>query len=791
MNNLKKMFLLLSLTCLVTSVFLPVANVMAEDQPLFKLTIIAPGNANMVRRQWGQIIANSFKQLGIDARVVFLGWASCYDRVLTPPPERVGKTWENGGYDVQLIGYTPGLLPEPRQLFYGGDAAFFAPDGQNYYLWNNTQSNLYLDQFITTTNSTLQEEALKNWQKLYINQMPSSQIMYQSAPAVINPRITNLGNTASGEGWLYFNAQPNPEYIKVTSGSQNVTYCSTGEIESLIPPLSNSWYDTIIMSVIYSGLVSVSTDLSDLTVPSLLTSWSSADDGFNWTYNLRNGVKWHDGYDFTADDILFSLWALMSSQTGSQFVGYYQSVYGNRIRLTWENGTDTWLNGTSTPERLGHIWAEDAHTVKFTLPVLAMGKPFGYFDPYMLGFSNNIIPKHIFEKIPPAEWTDSPFNTGQGEIEIPGVGTYTGPVGTGPYKWERYDPITQVVYLSKFQDYWNKTALEADGMFGVEGYRIKFIADKTAALASLKNGEVDMLDANYQMQVDVPSIEDEGYGKVLDQDGTGRQEVGYNMRHPIIGTGVDTPLGEANASRAAEAAAYVRIALDYAIPRQLIIDNLLSGYGEPGATPMLPTQPFYDDTVVAREYNLTKAREYLELAGYTVPGPIPPPALPSFLLGMSTSMSGVFTDADDLPVGDTEVWLMVTQDNATGVLEATKTGQTTTSSNGEYFVTITPTGTGVFYYYLMNPLGVPAPTEDDPFASSKYLTMLNVSSLQDAFTPYYNLLQGLQNQTDTMQTKINDLQSSVNTMTYVAVAALVVAILIGAIAIVMPRMKKS
>jgi hypothetical protein len=85
---------------------------------------------------------------------------------------------------------------------------------------------------------------------------------------------------------------------------------------------------------------------------------------------------------------------------------------------------------------------------------------------------------------------------------------------------------------------------------------------------------------------------------------------------------------------------------------------------------------------------------------------------------------------------------------------------------------------------------VPAPTDDDPFASSKYLTMLNVSTLQDAFTPYYDLLVGLQNQTNTLQNQVNNMQNSLNTMTYIAVAALIVAILLGAIVIVLPRMSK-
>jgi ABC-type transport system substrate-binding protein len=277
----------------VTSASLPLYPVKAQGT-LFKVTIIAPGNANLVRRQWGQIFANSLNLLGIEANVVLLGWTSVYDRVLTPPRSTVGKTWAEGGYDVELMGWTPGLIPEPRQLFYGG-SGFFAPDGQNYYLWNNSESNQLLDEFITSTNSTFQDQTLQKWQTVYFNEMPSSQIMYQSAPAVVNPALTNFGNTENGEGWLYFNAQPNPEWLKKGSETNfTATYCSTSEITALVPPLSNSWYDTIIISCIYGGLAMVSSDLSSLHIPSLLTSWNTTDDGFTWNYNVRHGVHWHD-----------------------------------------------------------------------------------------------------------------------------------------------------------------------------------------------------------------------------------------------------------------------------------------------------------------------------------------------------------------------------------------------------------------------------------------------------------------------------------------------------------------
>jgi ABC-type transport system substrate-binding protein len=721
----RKGLLILSLIFVLTLTTLPISLTAAQDDTLFSLTIIAPGNANMLRRQWGQIIANSLIQLGIDARVVYLGWASVYDRVFTPPEENVGETYANGGFDIQLVGWTPGLIPEPSQLYYGSETAF-APTGSNYYLFNNTEANDLMDIFLTTTNSTERDEVSKKLQTIFFNELPASQIFYSSTPTAVTPELggTALGTSPGGEGWLFFNAQPNPEML---TGKSEVVYASTGEIESLIPPLSNSWYDTIIYSNVYGGLVTVNPDLSDLTMPNLLTSWVPSNDGFKWTWNCRSNVFWHDGTAFTADDIVFSLWALMNPETGTQHQGVYSTAFGDNIKFTYANTSTTTL-GTGT--RVGNITALDSTTIEIWLPELLPGKPYGYFDPYLLGFANNIIPKHIFENIDPVDWTDSPFNTGDGEIDVGGT-TYYGPIGTGPYKWVDFDPVAQVVHLQKNNAYWNRSALEADGLFEVDNYYIRFIADKTPALAALKNNEVDMLDPQYQIQVDIPTI-DPAWGKVLLNEGTGRQEVGYNHNHPVFGTGVDTPLGQSDPSRAAEAAKYVRLAFDYAIPRQLIIDNLLAGFGSPASTYWLPTYPFYNSSIIARSYDLAKARDYLAMAGYTVPGPPPTPTLPSFIQGMSYPISGIFTDANGNPLANRELELREVADNATIEIFST-VSRTTTDLSGWYGFTVTPPGTGSYYYYIFDRLAAIG-------SEWTYVAMLNVSSVDDLFAPTNDLI---------------------------------------------------
>jgi ABC-type transport system substrate-binding protein len=557
-----------------------------------------------------------------------------------------------------------------------------------------------LDQFITSTSDSDKASALTQWQQLYYNEMPASQIMYQAAPVVVNPVIGNLYKpvTGGGEGWLYFNAQPYPQLLTRSDGKTSITYCSTGSIDAINPPESDSWYDVIIDGCIFGGLATTwptLNGLNELQTPDLLTSWSHSADSFTWTFNCRQGVTWQDGAPFTADDVLYSLWALMNPATGSQFAGYYQSVYGDNVKFTYSDGTSVTL-GTGT--RTGTITATDKNTVVANIPVCANGKPYGYFEPYLLSFATNIIPKHIFENIAPVDWSTSPFNTGTGSINVKGT-TYTGPVGTGPYKWVSYDATAQVIHLERFDNYWNATALKNDGLFQIKDYYIRFIADKTSALAALKNGEVDMLDYNYQMQTDIPSISP-SWGKVISLTGVGRQEFGYNMQSPIFGTGVSTPLGQSDSSKAAEAARDIRVAFDYAIPRQLIINNLLSGYGIAGATPMLPTQPYYDNSIKSRPYDLSQARHYLELAGYSPPT--------SNGVGV-VNVQGIFNDTSGSPVANATIYLMQATTKSTSSLTAVS--HANTDINGFFSFAVNPTSAGTYYYYLMdNSTGTPVYT---------------------------------------------------------------------------------
>lgn len=100
------------------------------------------------------------------------------------------------------------------------------------------------------------------------------------------------------------------------------------------------------------------------------------------------------------------------------------------------------------------------------------------------------------------------------------------------------------------------------------------------------------------------------------------QELMLNMLHPVFGTGRETPLGMANSLRAAEAAKYVRQAISYAIPRQLIAEklNLTTNpeYIGLGITSYHLLWQGFDSSLQPYEYNLTKAKELLAKAGYGI-----------------------------------------------------------------------------------------------------------------------------------------------------------------------------
>ena len=142
--------------------------------------------------------------------------------------------------------------------------------------------------------------------------------------------------------------------------------------------------------------------------PSLAESWSPNTDGSEWTFNLRQGVKWQDGSDFTADDVVATMERLVEGGN-AQLAGVIEA---------------------------GSAVAKDANTVVFTLT-----GPNGNF-PYLVSVYNSqccITPK------------DYPLGTLVNEK----------PNGTGPWKLTKYDSATGATFERNDAWWGGKTLLDS------------------------------------------------------------------------------------------------------------------------------------------------------------------------------------------------------------------------------------------------------------------------------------------------------------------------------------------
>nr|WP_256977208.1 ABC transporter substrate-binding protein [Bordetella genomosp. 10] len=172
-------------------------------------------------------------------------------------------------------------------------------------------------------------------------------------------------------------------------------------------------------------------------IPALATAYKVSGDGLVYTFTLRKGVKWHDGQDFTAADVAFSIRTLKEVHP--------------RGRVTFAN-----VKNIDTP---------DPYTV-----VLTLEKPAPYLLTALDGEESPIIPKHLYEG---KDVVSNPLNNA--------------PIGTGPFifkEWVRGSHIT----LVRNPNYWDKPKPYLDTLV------VRFIPDAAARAAALESGEIQLGD---------------------------------------------------------------------------------------------------------------------------------------------------------------------------------------------------------------------------------------------------------------------------------------------------------
>lgn len=199
---------------------------------------------------------------------------------------------------------------------------------------------------------------------------------------------------------------------------------------------------------IYEGLLRYDTDLNPQ--PGLAKSWEVSEDGLTYTFMLHEGVKWHDGAPFSADDVVFS-------------VDEFLRETHPRLRVSLAH--------------VESVTAPDPNTVVFKLK-----NPFGPFLGIFEVGTMPIVPKHIYEG---TDFADNPMNNT--------------PIGTGPFKFEAWEQGSYI-HLVKNEDYYIEGQPYLDEIY----WRV--IPDAAARAVAFETGEVDVLPGGSVENFDVPRL---------------------------------------------------------------------------------------------------------------------------------------------------------------------------------------------------------------------------------------------------------------------------------------------
>lgn len=211
-----------------------------------------------------------------------------------------------------------------------------------------------------------------------------------------------------------------------------------GEPAMLVSAFDSTMTNCIIGSKILEGLVTYDVDLNP--VPALAESWAIARDGKTVRLTLRRGVTWHDGRDFTAEDVAFTL-----QKVWRELHPFGHAVYDNVETVT-------------TP---------DPHSL-----ILRLSAPAAYLFAFLNSYGAQVLPRHIYEG------TDIRANPAN-----------LAPIGTGPFRFDRWERGSHI-RLIRNPHYWRA------GQPALDEVIYRFIPDAAARTAALQAGEVDLAPGN-------------------------------------------------------------------------------------------------------------------------------------------------------------------------------------------------------------------------------------------------------------------------------------------------------
>lgn len=215
-----------------------------------------------------------------------------------------------------------------------------------------------------------------------------------------------------------------------------------GTFTNANPLFASGTANTSVNRLVFSGLFKY--DNSNNLVGDLATNWTMNEAQTQYLIYLKKGIKWHDGVQFKADDVLFTYHSIQDIETQSTLYSSWKDI---------------------------KVTKKSDYVVAFDLPNALSAFPYA--------LTNGIVPKHLLKDIPATQLRSASFNTS--------------PVGTGPFEWRFVDVVNggtpereQRISLAAYDNYWG-------GRPKLDGFNLITYADEDHLITAFKKEQLNAM----------------------------------------------------------------------------------------------------------------------------------------------------------------------------------------------------------------------------------------------------------------------------------------------------------
>ena len=273
---------------------------------------------------------------------------------------------------------------------------------------------------------------------------------------------------------------------KNKKSSTTIYYNIGGEPTTLNPLSSSDGYSSAVQGYILESLLDKDLDTYEWK-PALATEWKISPDKKVFDFKLREGVKWHDGKELTAEDVKYS----------------YDVIFTEDFKA---------VQMRSFYEAVKEVQIIDKYSVRFIVKD-------DYFQNFDVCAGITVLPKHFYT---------NPENKKDFGRKL---------VGTGAYRFTKYDKGQKII-LVKNPDWWGiNTETEKDSNT-IPKMVLRFVQEENVSLELLKKGDLDFLGLRPEgfVKKTVGDVWDKKVVKVKTENKSpkGYNFIGWNMKHPIL-----------------------------------------------------------------------------------------------------------------------------------------------------------------------------------------------------------------------------------------------------------------